>query len=308
MSAISHATVNEVIHPNPGARHQDRDVAVIGARATELFRDLRDPRLEIIDQHQAGVDVRAPRLGHVELLEQSAAGDAEQVGHVALVAEGDQRRVHPVLQRRAVLDQMQPPPRDLPLAPQLERGQPDRRHQIPERQLGQHPRVDFVGLARQRRQPLDLLRVGDQHLPAMRDQLVVHEPRTVHRLHDRADGLAVHGDPASEPVQAVAIRDRREAVDQLPLIGDQAHVNSFTTQIQTNMQHEHSSPARGQAGSIQPTAYLDTGWSVLCFGWPAARVQPARALPMLFDTEGRPPPGGYAARGGPPSSHSQALT
>ena len=26
---------------------------------------------------------------------------------------------------------------------------------------------------------------------------------------------------------------------------------------------------------------------------------------MLFDTEGRPPPGGYAAPGGPPSSHSE---
>ena len=129
----------------------------------------------------------------------------------------------------------------------------------------------FVGLARQRRQPLDLLRVGDQHLPAVRGELLVHEPRTVHRLHDRADRLAVRDDPTSEPVQAVAIRDRRDAVDQPPLIGDQAHVNSFTTQIQTNMQHEHSSPARGRAGWIQPTAYLDTGWSVLCFGWPAAR-------------------------------------
>ena len=168
MSPISHATVNEVIHPNPGARHQDRDVAMIGARATQLLRDLSDPRLEIVDQHQAGVDVRAPRLGDVELLEESAARDAEQVGHVALVAERDQRGVHPVLQRRAVLDQMQPPAGDLPLAAQLDRGQPDRRHQVPERQLGQHPRVDLVRLARQRRQPLDLLRVGDQHLPAVR--------------------------------------------------------------------------------------------------------------------------------------------
>ena len=58
-----------------------------------------------------------------------------------------------------------------------------------------------------------------------------------------------------------------------------------------------SSPARGQAGSIQPTAYLDTGWSVLCFGWPAARGATRARLPMLFDTEGRPPPGGYAAPG-----------
>jgi hypothetical protein len=69
MSAISHATVNEVIHPKPRCRHQDWEVAVIGTRATELLRDLSDPGLEIVDQHQAGVDVRAPRLGHLELLQ-----------------------------------------------------------------------------------------------------------------------------------------------------------------------------------------------------------------------------------------------
>ena len=59
-------------------------------------------------------------------------------------------------------------------------------------------------------------------------------------------------------MQTVAIRGRRETVDQFPLIRDQAHVNPLATQIQTNMQHEHSSPARRQAGSVQPTAYLDT--------------------------------------------------
>jgi hypothetical protein len=42
-------------------------------------------------------------------------------------------------------------------------------------------------------------------------------------------------------------------------------------------------------GSVQPTAYLDNGWSVLCIGWPAARVLAARALPTPFGTEGRPP-------------------
>jgi hypothetical protein len=62
---------------------------------------------------------------------------------MALVPEGDQRRMHPVLQRRAVLDQVQPPPRDLPLATQLQRRQPDRRHKIAKRQLGQNPRVDL---------------------------------------------------------------------------------------------------------------------------------------------------------------------
>ena len=162
---------------------------------------------------------------------------------------------------------MQPPAGDLPLAPQLQRRQPDRRHQIPERQLGQHAGVDFVRLAGQRREPLDLLRVGDEHLPAVRDQLVVHEPRAVHRLHDRTDWLAIDGHPARQAVEAVSIRGRLQAIDQLPVVGDQAHLNLLTTQIQTNMQHEHSllSPGAPRAGSAQPAAYRDQ-WSVLCLG------------------------------------------
>ena len=73
--------------------------------------------------------------------------------------------MNPVLEDRAVLDQVQPPPGTLALCPQPWCGQPDRRHQIPERQLRQDPRADLVGLARQRRQPLDPLRVSDQHHP-----------------------------------------------------------------------------------------------------------------------------------------------
>ena len=125
----------------------------------------------------------------------------------------------------------------------------------------------------------------------MRHQLVVHEPGAIHRFHDPANWLPIHGHPTGKPVQAVAIRGRGEAVDQLPLIGDQADIDSFATQIQTNMQHDDFllSPAR-QAGSILPTAYRDR-WSVLCFGRLGPRGLPPRAAsPMLFDTEGRPPP------------------
>jgi hypothetical protein len=103
------------------------------------------------------------------------------------------------------------------------------------------PRINLVGLAGQRREPLDHLRVGDQHLPPMRHQLIVDEPGAVHRLHHRTHRLAKHRHPASQAMQTVTISDRREPVDQLPLIGDQAHLNPFTTEIQTNMQHECSS-------------------------------------------------------------------
>jgi hypothetical protein len=112
-----------------------------------------------------------------------------------------------------MLDQVQPPPRTLTLLAELGRRQPDRRYQIAGRQLREHARVDPVGLARQRRQPLDPLRVGDQHLPPVADQLVVHEPRAVHRLDHPAHRLVIHRDPPAQPVQAVAVRRRAEVLD-----------------------------------------------------------------------------------------------
>ncbi|MBV8953410.1 MAG: hypothetical protein JO153_08325 [Solirubrobacterales bacterium] len=51
----------------------------------------------------------------------------------------------------------------------------------------------------------------------MSDELVVHEPGAVHRLHHPAHPLAVHSDPTRQPVQAVAVRRRREVIDQLAL-------------------------------------------------------------------------------------------
>lgn len=37
------------------------------------------------------------------------------------------------------------------------------------------------------------------------------------------------------PVQAVAVRQRRETLDQLSFAGDQAHVDALATQIQPNV-------------------------------------------------------------------------
>ena len=167
-----------------------------------------------------------------------------------------------------MLDEVQPPPRALPLGAQLRRGQPDRRHEIAKRQLRQHPRVNLVGLARQRRQPFDPLRVGDQHLPPVADQLVVHEPRAVHRLDHPAHRLVIHRDPPRQPVQTVPVTRRAEMLDQLTLPGDQAHVNAFATEIQPNVQHHQLPPFPGRgAGSARPTAYREAR-SVLRFEYP----------------------------------------
>ena len=107
--------------------------------------------------------VASPRLAldplrreDADVSEQLAAGDAEQVRRRDLMAEGDQVRVDAVLEDRGCLIRCS----RHRARSQLRSRQPDRRHQVPERQLRQHPRVDLVGLARQRCQPLDPLRDG----------------------------------------------------------------------------------------------------------------------------------------------------
>ena len=87
------------------------------------------------------------------------------------------------------------------------------------------------------------------------------------------------------------------------MIGDQAHLNLFATQIQTNMQHEHSFPweDHGQDRFSPPRTL--SRWSVL-FRM-AGRVGHNRArLPMLFDSEGPTSSRWLRLPGGRPSSHS----
>ena len=72
----------------------------------------------------------------------------------------------PVLERRAVLDQVEAKAGELALLADPRIGQPDRRHQVALGEHRQHHRVDPVGLAGQRRQALDLLGVGDLDRPS----------------------------------------------------------------------------------------------------------------------------------------------
>jgi hypothetical protein len=213
---------------------------VLGALAAQLDREVGDLQFEVVDQPQADVDVAAPRIGDLQAIEQLAAGVAEQIRHRARVAEGDQRRVDAVLERRAMADEMQAEPRELAFAANRRVGQPDRRHQIAPGQLGQHARVDLVGLAGQRRQAFDLLRVGNQHLPAEFLQRVVHEPRAVHRLDHRphSPGLHAHGEMA----QTVGVRRGGGLRDQLAGIVEQADVEPTSTEIQSSVQHEGGPP------------------------------------------------------------------
>jgi hypothetical protein len=200
---------------------------VIGALAAHLDRELSDLQLEVVDELEARVDGAPPRIRNRHPVEQLAAGQPEQVRDRAGVPEGHQRRVDAVLQRRAMPNEMQAVARKLALAPDRWVGQPDRRDQVAMREDGQDLRVDAVGLAGQRREALDLLRVGDEDFPAELFERVVHEPRPGHRLDHRPDALTAQ--LVDEVAQPVGVRRRRRPGDDVAGIVDHADVEPCST-------------------------------------------------------------------------------
>jgi hypothetical protein len=144
--------------------------------------------------------------GSPRLASQPTAAQTEQVGDGARLAVGEQDGVYALLQARAVVDEMQPPARAFALGTHARVGQPDRRDEVAAGELGQHPGVDPVGLARQRREPLHLLRIGDLDLPAVKLEAVVDKAGAVHRLDRRADRVAVSSEALAQVLQTISIR------------------------------------------------------------------------------------------------------
>jgi hypothetical protein len=126
---------------------------------------------------------------------------------------------------------MQPEAGLLALAPDRRVGQPDRRHQAALREHGQDTRVDPVGLARQRRQALDPLRVGDQHIPAVPLERVMDEARPGHGLDHSAHRRAVLQDPTRQPANTIVVTRDGELLDQLALLRQQTNIEPVATQI-----------------------------------------------------------------------------
>jgi hypothetical protein len=136
-----------------------------------------------------------------------------------------------------VSHQVQPPAGPLALGTHEWVGQPDRRHQVAARELGQHPGVDPVGLTGQRGEALHLLRVRDLHLPVQKLESIVHEARPVHRLDRRADRLAVTSEMLAQAAQTIGIRRRRTDPDRRTVYVEQMEVETLAAEIQTGVQH-----------------------------------------------------------------------
>jgi hypothetical protein len=141
-----------------------------------------------------------------------------------------------------VTHQVQAPARPLALGAHQRVGQPDRRHQLAAGELGQHPSVDPVGLAGQRCEALDLLRIRDLDLPARQLEPIVHEPRAVHRLDRRADRLAMPIESSRQAEQAVGIRRCGTNLDTRSLTVKQMEVETLAAEIQTGVQHRNGPP------------------------------------------------------------------
>jgi hypothetical protein len=120
-------------------------------------------------------------------------------------------------------------------------GQPDRGHQVTPCELGQHPAVDPVGLASQGRQPLDLLRVGDLDLPAVKLEPVVREAGAVHRLDRGADRRVVTIESSRQAEQAVSVWRRGTNLNGRSLTVEQMEVETLATEIQTGVQQKRAS-------------------------------------------------------------------
>jgi hypothetical protein len=106
------------------------------------------------------------------------------------------------------------------------------------REHRQHHRVDPVGLAGQRRQPLDLLGIGYLDRPTLLLERVVHQPGAGHRLDHGADGPAMNFiDAPRQCPQRVCVGRNGELVQVLALLVENTDVDLASTEIQASVQH-----------------------------------------------------------------------
>ncbi len=69
--------------------------------------------MDAVDQSQRGVDGSTPGIGELESVEHLPATLSEEIGERTRLAEGDEAGVHPVLQRSAMTNEVEPPVRAL---------------------------------------------------------------------------------------------------------------------------------------------------------------------------------------------------
>jgi hypothetical protein len=112
--------------------------------------------------------------------------------------------VDPVLERCPVPDEVEPEACPLALSADRRVGQPDDRHEVSSRQLGEHPRVDLVGCCCQGSERLGLRRVGELDVPTAELELIVDEAAPVIDSTTAVTSLPLQRDPPDESTQALS--------------------------------------------------------------------------------------------------------
>ena len=165
MSAISAASVSPSSSPIPGIVTSSR-TGRRRARSGELLLDRRDPPVEISITGEQRRDRLSQTAGTPRSASSSSAPGLRSARQAHAQPPLRQQSEHAVHRRGAQANQMRAPAETLSQLAILERRDPQRGHQVAAHELGEHARVDPVGLARQRRDRLDLPRVRDLELPA----------------------------------------------------------------------------------------------------------------------------------------------
>jgi hypothetical protein len=212
-----------------------------GSPTPQLALELRDAAGEVVDQREGSRDVPAPGLRHHVARQQRAAADAEEVTDGTGDAVGEEPRVDAVLETGALADEVQAKARPLAFGADRRVGQPDRRHEVPARELGEHARVDAVGLAGERCESPGLERVGDRNRPARELQLIVDEPRAGHRFDRALHGLAVARQPMGEAGESGGARWDGTRLNDRPVRVENANVESLAAEVESCMQHRWAS-------------------------------------------------------------------
>jgi hypothetical protein len=116
-------------------------------------------------------------------------------------------------------------------------GSGDLGHEVTSCELGQHPRVDLVGLGGERGNTLDLGGIGDRDIPASELEGVVDEARPGHRLDRGAHLLPSAQDEGSQRPERVDVRTDGGHLDRSPVLIEYVHVEPLARQVQSGVQH-----------------------------------------------------------------------
>jgi hypothetical protein len=162
-----------------------------------------DARVEQVDQLKRLHHRPPPDLRHPALLEQRGRVRAAQLPERDAQPPLGENAEDAVFGRGPQAHEVHPAGQPLVQLPLLERGNPDRRDEIPPGQLRQHPRVNLVRLRGQRRNRPHLAAVRHLHPPAAGLEPVTHPSRAAHHLQA---GVHIRSEPRHQLHQPVDVR------------------------------------------------------------------------------------------------------